>query len=296
MGLHLPQHDDVACDPRRPGRRIPFRVIVLTALAMVLLSGCAKDASNSWQRLALPVAASDRTDAMFNLWVGGWIAVLVVFLMVFGLMMYTVVRYRRRSDSEVPTQVRYNLPIEVLYTVAPVIVVAVFFFHTVKAQNDMLAKVDNPDHTITVVGSKWQWTFNYLDEEATNGEPVFDTGEPSAPTDIYLPVGESVRFNLNSPDVIHSFWIPEFYFKLDVVPGKTNTFDLTPTREGRFTGRCAELCGLYHSRMIFNVNVVSPEDYDAHLLQLQQAGQVGEPEGGEEANTIAGLAENGAES
>src|SRR5699024_5266954 len=136
------------------------------------------------------------------------------------------------------------------------IAVAVFFFHTVEAQNSMLDEVENPDHTIEVVGSKWQWTFNYLDEESTGGIPVFDYGTPSEFADLYLPLGETVRFKLTSPDVIHSFWIPEFYFKMDVFPGKVNTFDLTPTREGVFTGRCAELCGLYHSRMLFKVHIV----------------------------------------
>ncbi len=94
-----------------------------------------------------------------------------------------------------------------------------------------------------------------------------------------------------SPDVIHSFWVPEFYFKMDVVPGKINTFDMTPTREGVFTGRCAELCGLYHSRMIFKVHVVSKAEYDAHLVELKNAGQTGAPKGAKEAHTIAGLDE-----
>jgi len=103
-----------------------------------------------------------------------------------------------------------------------------------------------------------------------------------------------VRFELRSPDVIHSFWIPEFYFKMDVVPGRANSFDLTPTREGTFTGRCAELCGLYHSRMLFEVHVVPRAEYDQHLSDLKAAGDVGAPEGAAEANTIAGL-ENGDE-
>ncbi|MDQ3157762.1 MAG: cytochrome c oxidase subunit II, partial [Actinomycetota bacterium] len=155
---------------------------------------------------------------------------------------------------------------------------------------------DNPDHTVTVVGSKWQWAFNYLDESSTGGDPVFDAGTPEDPADLYLTVGESVRFDLKSPDVIHSFWIPEFYFKLDVVPGKVNSFDMTPTREGTFTGRCAELCGLYHSRMIFKVHVVSRAEFDQHLSELKSEGNVGAPEGSEDADTIAGLneAENGA--
>lgn len=274
------------------GRR---KLAVLLAVAAVVLSACGKMDDSQIMRLALPQAASDRGDAFWNLWLGTWIAVLVVFLLVFGLIMYAAVRYRRRSDDEIPTQVRYNLPIEALYTIAPIVIVAVFFFHTVTAQNEIIADVENPDHTIQVVGSKWQWTFNYLEPEATNGEPVFDFGDTENLPELTLPVGESVRFELRSPDVIHSFWIPEFYFKMDVVPGEgpqKNRFDMTPTREGTFTGRCAELCGLYHSRMIFRVNVVSPEEYQAHLRDLQARGQTGSPAGQISADTVAGLGDS----
>jgi cytochrome c oxidase subunit 2 len=269
--------------------------LAVLALAAVVLSGCSPVDDSDIKRLALPVAGSDRTDAVWNLWLGAWIATAVVFVLVFGLLVWCMVRYRRRSDDEVPVQVRYNLPIEALYTFAPVIIVAVFFFHTVTAQNAILEKVDEPDHTIEVIGSKWQWAFNYLDEEATNGVDVYDFGTPDAPAELWLPVDESVRFDLKSPDVIHSFWIPEFYFKLDVVPGRVNSFDVTPTREGTFTGRCAELCGLYHSRMIFKVNVVSRAEYDAHLASLENSGNIGRPQGAEEADTIAGLNPEGAE-
>ncbi|EFQ83432.1 cytochrome c oxidase, subunit II [Aeromicrobium marinum DSM 15272] len=269
-----------------------MKLALLAVLALVL-SGCSPVDDSQIMRLALPVAGSDRTQAMWNLWLGAWIAVLVVFLLVFGLMVWVMIRYRRRSDDEVPVQVRYNLPIEALYTFAPVIIVAVFFFHTVTSQNEMLETVENPDHTIEVVGSKWQWAFNYLDETAVDGEAVFDVGTPAQPAELWLPVDESVRFNLTSPDVIHSFWIPEFYFKMDVVPGRDNTFDVTPTREGTFTGRCAELCGLYHSRMIFTVNVVSRAEYDDHLADLVELGQTGAPAGAQEARTIAGLKTDG---
>ncbi|WP_311209467.1 MULTISPECIES: cytochrome c oxidase subunit II [unclassified Aeromicrobium] len=263
--------------------------LAAAVVVAVVLSGCSPVADHDIKRLALPIAASDRSQAVWDLWLGAWIAVLVVFVLVFGLIVYASVRYRRRSDDEVPTQVRYNLPLEALYTIAPVVVVAVFFFHTVTSQNEVLEEVENPDHTIQVVGSKWQWAFNYLEEQATQGEDVFDFGTPDAPAELWLPVGESVRFNLTSPDVIHSFWIPEFYFKMDVVPGRDNSFDMTPTREGTFTGRCAELCGLYHSRMIFKVNVVSPEEYEAHLQDLVEIGQTGAPAGQKEADTVAGL-------
>jgi cytochrome c oxidase subunit 2 len=263
--------------------------LAVVLAAAVVLSGCSPDADSDLARLALPVGSTDRTQDIWELWLGAWIAVLAIFLLVFGLIIYSMIRYRRRSDDEIPAQIRYNLPIEALYTFAPVIIVAVFFFHTVTSQNNVLERVDNPEHSIDVVGSKWQWAFNYLDEDAASGEDVFDYGTPEDPAELWLPVDESVRFNLKSPDVIHSFWIPEFYFKMDVVPGKVNSFDLSPTREGVFTGRCAELCGLYHSRMIFKVNVVSRAEYDAHLEELKDTDQVGAPEGASKANEIAGL-------
>lgn len=263
--------------------------LAVLLVAAVVLSGCSPDGDSDLARLALPIGSTDRTQYIWELWLGAWIAVLVIFLLVFGLIIYSMIRYRRRSDDEVPVQLRYNLPIEALYTFAPVIIVAVFFFHTVTSQNNVLERVDNPDHTVEVVASKWQWAFNYLEEEATAGEDVFDVGTPEEPAELWLPVDESVRFVLKSPDVIHSFWIPEFYFKMDVVPGKINSFDLSPTREGVFTGRCAELCGTYHSRMIFKLNVVSRAEYDAHLEELKAEGQIGAPDGSKKANEIAGL-------
>jgi cytochrome c oxidase subunit 2 len=256
-----------------------------------VLSGCSPYDKSDINRLALPVPASDRTGDIWNLWLGAWISVLVVFLLVFGLMVYAMVRFRKRDD-EAPAQIRYHLPIEALYTIAPCIIVAVFFFHTVVAQNAVLHRVDKPDHQITVVGSKWQWAFDYTDEKGVERQDVFDIGTPADPSNLYLPVNESVRFTLKSPDVIHSFWIPEFYFKLDVVPGRVNSFDVTPTRKGTFTGRCAELCGLYHSRMLFKVHVVERKTFDKHLQTLKERGQVGAPVGAARADEIAGL-ENG---
>lgn len=264
------------------------RLAVIAAVAAVL-TGCSAEDKAQIRRLALPEPAGDRTEAMYHVWVGAWVASAAVALLVVGLMFWAIVRYRRRSDDEVPHQLRYHLPLEVLYTVAPLIVVAVFFYHTVVGQNTMLEEVDNPDHTIEVVGSKWQWTFNYLDAPAAGDQTVFDQGDTENLPELYLPLGESVRFELVSPDVIHSFWIPEFYFKLDVVPGRKNSFDVTPTREGTFTGRCAELCGVYHSRMLFTVHVVSPAEFERHLAGLVEAGQVGRPQGPENADSVAGL-------
>ncbi|HKY57835.1 MAG TPA: cytochrome c oxidase subunit II [Aeromicrobium sp.] len=263
------------------------------AAAALVLSGCSPYDKSDIKRLALPVPASDRTDPVWDLWLGAWIATLVVFVLVFGLMVYAMIRFRKRDENP-PPQIRYHLPLEVLYTIAPCVIVAVFFFHTVVAQNAILKEVKNPDHEIVVVGSKWQWAFDYQDEKAAGGEDVFDVGTPADPANLYLPIDESVRFVLKAPDVIHSFWIPEFYFKMDVIPGRINQFDVTPTRMGTFTGRCAELCGLYHSRMIFKVHVVSRAEYDKHMAELKAIGQVGELAGAKQADKIAGL-ENGDE-
>jgi len=271
----------------------------IAAVAALVLTGCSPYDKSDLNRLALPVPASDRTKPVWDLWLGSWIAVLVVFVLVFGLMVYAMIRYRKRGDAP-PSQIRYHLPLEVMYTIAPCIIVAVFFFHTVVAQNAILKPVAHPDHEVIVVGSKWQWAFDYLDEKAVQGTDTFDVGTPADPANLWLPVNESVRFTLKSPDVIHSFWIPEFYFKMDVIPGRVdtkkahNSFDVTPTRKGTFTGRCAELCGLYHSRMIFKVHVVSRAAYDKHLLALKKLGQIGAPVGAKHADEIAGL-ENGDE-
>ena len=160
------------------------------AAAGLVLSGCSPYDKSDIKRLALPVPASDRTDPVWDLWLGSWIAVLVVFVLVFGLMVYAMIRFRKRDDTP-PSQIRYHLPLEVLYTIAPCIIVAVFFFHTVVAQNAILKEVKNPDHEITVVGSKWQWAFDYIDEKAVEGEDVFDVGTPGRPGQP-VPAGQRV--------------------------------------------------------------------------------------------------------
>src|SRR5215210_3520887 len=176
--------------------------------------------------------------------------------------------------------------------VAALIMVVVFFYWTVNTQNAVLQDT-RQDHTITVVGQQWSWTFNYTDEEATGGEGtnVYTSGEGSHIPTLVLPVDETTQFNLRSPDVIHSFGIPAFLMRMDVVPGRENFYEVTPTTVGTFRGKCYELCGVYHSRMLFNVEVVSREDFDAHLHELQEAGFESEKPviGGENARTPAGL-------
>ena len=264
---------------------------------LLVLGGCSRAEQVSIKRLAQPVGITDRTTGIHNLWMGSWLAAMLVGVLVWALIGYACVKFRRRRDDEIPVQTRYNLPLEILYTVAPVVMVLVFFFFTVKEQNLVLASAEPkgpPDHVVTVVGQKWSWTFNYDKDSALDGRTtVFEAGTPAYKPTLVLPVNKSVEFKLRSQDVIHSFWVPAFLFKMDVVPGRNNHFSLTPTRTGTFVGRCAELCGTYHSRMLFSVKVVSQADYAAYLRGLQAKGNIGPALGASEVTHQAGL-EDGA--
>jgi len=260
----------------------------------LLLSGCSAQDTQAWKNLAMPSRdATETSHYVFDLWRWGWVAALVTGVIVWGLIFYVCAKFRRKSDDEIPVQTRYNLPLEIFYTIAPVIMVVVFFFHTVNAQNAILDEVDNPDHVIDVVGQQWQWTFNYPDQDAVDAPNVYEVGTASYIPTLMLPVDETVEFHLHSPDVIHDFWITGFLMKMDVVPGRVNHFQVTPKQLGSYSGKCAELCGVSHSRMLFNVEVVSREDFDAYLQQKEAAGDVSEAPllGGSEVNTQAGLAE-----
>jgi cytochrome c oxidase subunit 2 len=281
VGLQLPKR----------ARRIGTGAAVSASL--LLLGACSQADQDQIARLAMPEPASDRAPMIADLWNGAWLAGLLVGILVWGLIIYASIKYRRRSHEEIPVQTRYNLPIEILYTVAPVIMVLVLFFFTVQTQNDVLAAASETggeaDHTVEVVGQQWSWTFNYVEEDAVDGDTVYTVGTPAEIPTLVLPVDESVQVNLSSPDVIHSFWVPAFLFKMDVVPGRDNSFEFTPTREGTFAGKCAELCGVYHSRMLFNVEVVSADEYAQHLQDLKDQGNVGLVLGNVDSRQQAGL-------
>jgi cytochrome c oxidase subunit 2 len=277
------------------GLQLPKRARRLTGVALIpvllLLASCSQAEQDEWKRGAMPEGLTDRSDNIIEFWQWTWVAALAVGLLVWGLILYAVIAFRRRSDDEIPVQTRYNLPMEILYTVAPVIVVLVLFDYVIKVQNDVIDSPE-PDRVINVVGQKWSWSFNYMKDDAIGGQTVHQIGTPAEPPTLVLPVGEVVQFDLNSPDVIHSFWVIGFAYKEDVIPGKTNTFTVTPTREGTYRGKCAELCGVYHSRMLFDVEIVSPEEYDAYLQQLaENPDNIGQWKGGRAADTKAGLSD-----
>ncbi len=250
---------------------------MVAVASAAILTGCTSDTLAQWGRWGMPEAASDRAPFIGNLWNSAWIASMVIGVFVWGLIGWVVFRYRRRAEDETPRQVRYNLPLEILYTLVPFLIIGVLFFFTVQSQNAVLAKEADEDvHVVDVIGQKWSWTFNY--READNpaiGADAHTVGTLEDIPTLVLPLGEPVRFNLQSADVIHSFWVPDFYFKLDVIPGHPNSFDVTPTKEGTFLGKCAELCGTYHAAMVFHVEVVSVNEYNARIKELAASGNDG---------------------
>jgi len=238
-------------------------------LAFVLMTCTACDTA-SLPRLAFPTPATKEGPRMLLMWQGSWLAALLVGGAVWGLIVWACIFHRKKDDSHVPIQTRYNLPIEVLYTVIPFVIIAVLFYFTARDESILLDTKKKPDLTVNVVGRQWSWSFNYVDDQ------VYDVGTPVALPQLWLPVDKRVKFILTSPDVIHSFWVPAFLFKMDVFPGRMNNFELTPNKIGVYRGKCAELCGTYHARMLFETHVVSEADYRAHVDALRRAGQGGQ--------------------
>jgi cytochrome c oxidase subunit II len=264
--------------PGRPGpvgpagRRTPRRVRVARAAGLTAgvlvgvlgLSGCTND---TFTRLGFPNPITEQGKTTLTLWQGSWIAGLAVGALVWGLILWAVIFHRKRGNR-LPPQVRYNMPIEILCTTVPFVLIAVLFYFTVKDENYIDKLSPNPQVVVNVLGFQWSWQFNYPQYGVTNVGNTW--GEGPLPV-LEVPTGETVRFNLTSADVDHAFWVPEFLFKRDVIPGHPNHFQVTLTQTGTFTGHCSELCGLYHSRMLFTLKVVTPQQFQAYMAAEQAA-------------------------
>jgi cytochrome c oxidase subunit II len=196
----------------------------------------------------------------------------VVAVIVIGLTLYAIVRYRARGDDDaLPAQVRGSTRLEAIWTGIPLVTVAVLFGLTVVVLNGFddatraTASVD-----IRVTAFRWGWRFEY----PTEGVRVEGVREPGPVVDV--PVGETIHVSLVGNDVIHSFFVPQFLFKKDVIPGRVNEFAFTVDAPGTYRGQCAEFCGVYHSQMPFTIVGVSRPDYDAWLA-AHKAGGSGQP-------------------
>lgn len=245
--------------------RTRLSAVVGALLAVALLvAGCAEGPGF----FAPPSAAAEgrEIDALY-VWV--FIIAVGVFLIVEGLLLWIVLRYRRRpaSPDDLPPQTHGNNFLEVLWTVIPALIVTGMFVATV----DVLGRVQHLDAepqgvVVDVEGFQWQWTFRYPNEG------LAFTGAGEIGPVMVVPINERVRIRLQPPaDVIHSFYVPMFRYKLDAIPGRVNEFDIVVEEPGTYAGQCAEFCGQLHYAMHFTVEGVTRAEYDAWVAEEQQA-------------------------
>lgn len=233
--------------------------LAAAAGALVSTSAC------TMPRFTFPRPRSEQADAILRLWQFSFIAAAVVGAFVVGLILWCVFRFRAKGgDGPLPTQTQEVIPLEIAYSVVPLVIVAVLFGFTYAVQRTVEKREKSP-LIVEVTGAQWQWQFHYPEANVSViGQPVPHDNREIAPT-LILPVGRPVRVVLTSADVIHAFWVPDFLFKKDNIPGRVNEFDLTVSEPGDYYGRCAEFCGLEHDRMTFRVHAVPDAEFDSAL-------------------------------
>ena len=233
----------------------------LVAAAVVVLAAGGCDLPG----FGAPDPKAEQGEGIFSLWQGFFLTAMAVGALVWGLLIFVILRYRRRDDT-IPGQNPYNVPVEIAYTVVPILLVAVLFGVSVATEDGATHVDPDPVARIDVIGFQWSWQFAYTDEDVTI------TGEPGRGPEMVVPVGEPVVLRLISADVNHSFWVPDFLSKRDLIPGVDNEITVTPTETGSYVGRCAEYCGLDHWRMNYTVRVVTPDQYEDWLDEQRDAG------------------------
>ena len=243
-----------------PRRTRAARAAVGALGAAALLTGCHVPGFD------VPQAADVGGRQSARLWHGTEFAALGVGVVVWGLIAYVIVRYRYRDrdrhrhrpsggEEHEPSQRAANVPLEVVYTAIPLVIVGVLFALTTTAQRRIDAVSSHPDVTVDATAFQWGWRFSY----PTAGVATVSSGH--VPPDLVLPLGETTQVNLTATDVVHAFYVPAFLFQRAAVPGSPTTFDLTPTRLGTFPGHCSTFCGIGHATMLFTVRVVTPEQF-----------------------------------
>jgi len=274
-------------------RRQRWLTIPVAIGISVLLAGCTQQQLQGF--LPTEPGTTNHVDSVIGLWVTAWIVLLAVGVLTWGLTIWAAVVYRRRKgQTGLPVQMRYNMPIEIFYTIVPLILVLGFFAFTAKDQAAIEARFDKPEVKIEVYGKQWAWDFNYKQGQTEGGQTLeggaYEQGvqavdDPTGPQGsidkdklptLYLPVNTKVELELNTRDTLHSFWVVDFLYKKDLISGKTNYMTFIPEKLGTYQGKCAELCGEYHSLMLFQVKVVSVEDYNAYIEKQKAAGFAGD--------------------
>ena len=256
-------------------RRRALGVLVAAALPIVL-GGCQLPTFYGYR------GSTKQGHDEFLLYAGTVIAAIVVGVIVAALIVWSVVRYRKRSD-EMPRQFQYHIPLEITYIVVPVIMVLILFGFTVFTENQVDAVSPTPALKVHVTAFQWGWSYKYPGNVTVTGvttedpDPVGLNGAQCAPAvdclgpGLVVPAGETTRITLNSNDVIHGFYVPQFNFSRYAQPGVTNVFDLTVQHAGIYRAQCTQLCGLYHSLMFFHVVALPPSQFRAWLSSQQSA-------------------------
>ncbi len=261
----------------RSARRLLLAgALVVTSL---LISGCS---STDLPRFGWPVGATPQATRMQEFWSWTFIAALVVGALVWGLMFWAFIFYRKKKNSPLyPKQTKENLPLELIYTAVPFVMVAVLFYFAVTTENFVLKNVADPAVKVNVTAAKWLWDFSYDGTKSPDqpGQEVHTIGTANEVPILVLPVQQTIQYTLQSRDVIHSFWVPDFLFKRDVFPdpkanNSQNVFQNSIDNPGAMVGRCAELCGTYHSSMNFEVRGVPQNVYQTYLRFRQSVNPV----------------------
>ncbi len=270
------------------------RIASVLALCSLALTGCSTAQWERNLRFGWPTGVTKQGEKARVLWTWTGVTALALGIVVWGLIFWCCVRYKKRSD-ELPRQTKYNFAVEMVCFTFPFIILAGLFYRTVIVEDDENHLSKNPDVLVQVDAFKWNWEFEYKQyrvDGAKQPTTELQTGSPTGANAQYLntvgnstlipvlviPVNRTVQFIEHSEDVIHSFWVPEFLFKRDVIPYDTgndndnthdNRFQITATKTGSYVGRCAELCGIYHSQMNFEVRVVPVNTFNRYLAALK---------------------------
>lgn len=254
----------------------PVRLVKLIGLVgLVALAATACD-TNVGVHFGWPESITPQGNAMRNFWMWAGFASLAVGAVVWGLQIWTVTFHRKRKNSgdTLPRQFQYSHSLEFVLVVVPLVIVSVLFYFTVDTQNYVLKKIPNPDLTVNVTAFQWNWEFDYHGYTTPDGQLVKTIGNSQEIPLLVLPTNQVIQYDLLSTDVIHSFFVPAFNFKRDVFPdpdknNQDSSFQNTIDQTGAFVGRCAELCGTYHSMMNFEVRAV-PQDIFNSYIQLRE--------------------------
>lgn len=257
---------------RRTGTRRSIRR-ALTIVSVALLTLLTVQTALAQQ----PKPVTEEADQMATLYYFVTVLAFIVFIAVAGALVFALFRYRKRND-DLPPQFHGSTVLEMLWVAIPVLLVVIMFSYSVVVLVDINDEAEPEDLTVEVRGFQFQWQFTYqLNDLGTNTDPNADgmfqiTGSFGNEPEILIPVGEPVEFELVSSDVIHSFYVRNFLYKLDVIPGRDNSFKVTPTEVGTWDGQCAELCGTDHAIMRFTVRIVERAEFDQWVAEQSGGG------------------------